>query len=152
AGKDSQKRSLGQADHRTAIVYEQDLVAGQRQFISASRTDTVDGRQKLDAGVPAGVLDGKARLVRELAEVHFPGVRGFAQHEDIGAGAEDSLLQASDDNRADARVFEAYSLDRVGQFDVDAKVVRIEFQLVCRREPAILSDVHRQSGNWAIDT
>src|SRR5262249_35927601 len=88
AGKDSQKRSLGQADHRTAIVYEQDLVAGQRQFISASRTDTVDGRQKLDAGVPAGVLDGQARLVRELAEVHFRGVRGFAQHEDIGAGAE----------------------------------------------------------------
>src|SRR5262249_30176918 len=39
-----------------------------------------------------------------------------------------------------------------GQFDVDAKVVRIEFQLVCRREPAILCDVHRQGGNWTIDT
>ena len=83
--------------------------------------------------VRAGVLDGEPRLVGELAEVHLE-ARGpsCAEHEDVGAGAEDALLQARDDDGVHLGVLEAQALDRVGELDVDAEVVGVELQLVVR--------------------
>ena len=48
-------------------------------------------------------------------------------------------------------MFEANSLNGVGEFDIDAEVVRIQFQLIAWREAAVLIDVHGQRGNWTVD-
>ena len=99
----------------------------------------------------AGILERQPRLVGELAEVHLPGVGRSAQHEDVGAGAEDALLQAGDDHRAHLGVLEPQPLDRVGQFDVDAEVVGIQFQLVVGREARVLVHVHRQGRDRTVE-
>ena len=57
-------------------------------------------------------------------------VRRFAEHADIGAGAEHIVLAGLDDDAAHFRMLEAQPLHRVVQFDVDAEVVGIELELV----------------------
>ena len=52
-------------------------------------------RKELQSGVLARVFDAVARLVRELAEVHFPGVARVAQHVDVGAGTEHAVFRRS---------------------------------------------------------
>jgi hypothetical protein len=106
-----------------AVVDEDDFVARQRQLVSASGADTVERREKRDAGVLARVLDCEPRLVGEFAEVHLQAVRRGAQHHDVRAGAEDSLLQAGDKHRPDRGMLEADALDGIGQLDVDAEIV-----------------------------
>ena len=95
-------------------------------------------------GVRAGVLHREARLVGELAEVDLPGVARAAQHEDVGAGAEDPLLEAGDDDGVHFRVLEADALDRVGQLDVDAEVVRVQLEPVVGPEAGVFLHVHRE--------
>ena len=95
-------------------------------------------------GVRARVFHRQPRLVGELAEVHLPRVRRAAQHEDVGAGAEDALLQAGDDDGVDFGMLEADALNRVGQLDVDAEIVGIELQPVVGREAGVFLHVHRQ--------
>ena len=97
--------------------------------------------------VRAGVFDGQPRLVGELAEVDLPRVRRAAQHEDVGAGAEDAFLQARDDDGVDLGMLEADALDGVGELDVHAEVVGVELQLVVGRQPRIFLHVHRQRGD-----
>src|SRR5262245_14955442 len=78
-------------------------------------------------------------------------MRGLTQHEYVGAGAEHPVLQAGDDDRSDFWVFEANSLNSVGELDIDAKIVGIQFQLIAGGETAVLGDVHGQGGNWTVD-
>ena len=59
----------------------------------------------------ARVFHRQPGLVRELAEVDLEGVARAAEHEDVGAGAEDALLQAGDDDGADLGVLEADALE-----------------------------------------
>ena len=102
-------------------------------------------------GVRARVLDRQPRLVGELAEVHLGDVRRAAQHHDVGAGAEDALLQRRDDDGADLGVLEAQALDGVGELDVDAEVVRVQLQLVVGRQAGVLAHVHRERGDRAVE-
>ena len=83
-------------------------------------------------GVRARVFHRQPRLVGELAEVDLPGMARAAQHEDVRAGAEDPLLQAGDDDGLHFGMLEANALDRVGQLDVHAEVVRVQLQPVVR--------------------
>src|SRR5262245_2380684 len=76
-------------------------------------------------------------------------MRRLAEHADIGAGAEHVVLARLDDDAADLRMLEAQALHRVVQFDVDAKIVGIELELVVA-EPAGLVDVHDQVGDVAV--
>ena len=99
----------------------------------------------------ARVFHRQPRLVGELAEVHLPRVRRAAQHEDVGAGAEDALLQAGDDDGVDLGMLEAQPLDRVGELDVDAEVVRVQLQPVVGRQPGVLLHVHRQRRDGAVE-
>jgi hypothetical protein len=48
-------------------------------------------------------------------------------------------------------VLEAEALERVGELDVDAEIVRIELELVTRANAAVLFDVHRQRGDRAVE-
>ena len=59
-----------------------------------------------------------------------------AEHEDVGAGAEDARLEAGEHDRVHFGMLEAQALQRVGELDVDAEVVRIELQLVVVRPQA----------------
>src|SRR5690606_41885160 len=60
-----------------------------RQFIAAAGARAIERGDELEPAVPAGILDAIARLVGELAEVHLPGVRRQAQHEDVRARSEE---------------------------------------------------------------
>ena len=84
----------GRLTVRRAVVDQHDLVAGERQLVAAARAVPLTRGEELEPGVAARVLDAVARLVGELAEVHFPRVRRRAEHVDVRAGAEHALLAA----------------------------------------------------------
>ena len=151
AWEHAEQRRFGQADRRVAIVHQENLIARERELVPAARARAVDRREELEARMPARVLDRESRLVGELAEVHLPGVRRRAQHHDVRAGAEDPLLQAVDHDRAHAGMFEADALQCVGELDVDAEVVRIQFEPVVRRQTGVFADIHRQCGDRAVE-
>ncbi|MCY1300993.1 hypothetical protein D9M69_340240 [compost metagenome] len=152
AGQYAQQRHLGQADRGRTVVDQHDLVAGKRQLIAAAGGGAVAGGDELQPGVLAGILDGIAGLVGELAEVDLPRVRRLAQHEDVGAGAEDPLARAGQHHGAHLGMLEADALQRVVQFDIDAEVVRIQLERVAGPQAGFLVDVHRQRGDGAIET
>jgi hypothetical protein len=147
----AEERHLGEADRRVAVVLEEDLVARGGELVAPARARAAHGADGLDARRRGGVLEGEPRLVRELAEVHLERVRRRAEHEDVGARAEDAVLPARDEEGADLGVLEAQPLDRVGELEVDAEVVRVELQLVAGPHPAVLLDVHREAGDVALD-
>ena len=76
------------------------------------------------------------RLVGELAEVHLEAVARRAEHEDVGAGAEDARLEAREDDGVHFGMLEADALQRVGELDVDAEIVGVELELVVVRPQA----------------
>ncbi len=78
-------------------------------------------------------------------------MRRRAQHVDVGAGAEHALLAAGDHQATHLGMLEAQPLQRIGELDVDAQVVRIELELVARLEAAILVDIEDQRRNRALD-
>src|SRR6185369_602547 len=74
-----------------------------------------------------------------------------AQHEDVRARAEDAFLQARDDDRMDFRVFEAQALNRIGELDIDAEVVRIQLEPVVGGNAAVLLDIHGEDRDRAVE-
>ena len=62
-----------------------------------------------------------AGLVGELAEVDLVAVGRPGEHLDVGAGAEDLVEPAGDDDGLDLGVLEAQPLHGVVQLDVDAR-------------------------------
>src|SRR5690606_15787517 len=108
----------GQRDGGGAVVHEHDVVGGQSEFVSAAGGVAVDGGDVPLRRVGAGVFDGVARLVRELAEVDVESVRGLGEHPDVGAGAEHPVQGRADHHRSHFRVLKAQALHGVGQFDV----------------------------------
>ena len=97
------------------------------------------------------VFDGTASLVGEFAEIDFESVRRGAQHVDIGARTENTRLQTCHDDGAHFRMLEANPLDGVRQFDIDAQVIRIQFELVTLGERLVFLHVHREPGHRAFD-
>ena len=78
-------------------------------------------------------------------------MRRGREHLDVGAGAEELVERAGDDDRLHGRVLETQTLERVVQLDVDAEVVGVELQLVVVTEAAARVDGHRQRGDRRID-
>src|SRR3989454_3362011 len=130
----SRRRHTRLQGDRSSDVCSSDLLA------TPSRT-RLDGR----------VLDGVASLVGEFAEVHLEAVRRLGEHSDVRPGAEDALLARGDHDGADFRVLEPEPLDRVGELDVHAEVVRVELELVARPEPAVLLHVHGERGDGPVE-
>ena len=52
SGQHAEQRHLGQADGARAVVDEDDLVAGQGEFVAAAGARAVDGGEKLQAVMP----------------------------------------------------------------------------------------------------
>ena len=99
----------------------------------------------LHAGILAQILDAVARLVGEFAEIDFVGMGRAGQHADIGAGAEHPRLGRAQHDRAHLRMLEAQPLQRVGQLDIDAEIVGIQFELVAVEQRRPFVDVHRSA-------
>ena len=95
--------------------------------------------------MPARIFDTVAGLVRELAEVHLPGVAGQAEHEDVRARTEDPLLHAGNDDGAHFRMLEADPVQGIAELDIDPEIVGIELQLVAGDQAAFLGHVHGQT-------
>src|SRR5712692_11447781 len=98
----------------------------------------------------ARILDPISRFVRKLAKVHFPGMRRRTQHVNVCAGTKDAILCAGEDDRANLRMLEPNSLQRIMQLNVHTKVVGIQLQLVPRPKPPVLAYVHEQGRYWTI--
>jgi hypothetical protein len=73
------------------------------------------------------------------------------QHADVGAGAEHTVLARLQHHDFNFRMLEAQPLHRVVEFDIDAEVVGIEFELIAVEQAAGLVDVHDQLGDIAIE-
>ena len=96
-----EQRQFRQRHGRGAVVGQDDVVGGERQLVAAAGAGAGDDADHALAGEFAGVLDGVAGLVGELAEVDLVGVRRARQHADVGAGAEHPrLARAQQDRRA----------------------------------------------------
>src|SRR5208283_6179896 len=117
-------------DGAGTIVDENDLVAGERQLVTAARARAVDRGQEFQPAVGGRVLEAVARFVGEFAEVDLPRMAGGAQHENVGARAEDPLARAGDDHGPHFRALEADAVYGVVELDVDAQIVAVELELV----------------------
>ena len=71
------------------------------------------------------------------------------QHADIGTGAKHAVLPAEETTRTSG--CSKRSLSRVGELDIDAKIVGIELELVALEQRRILIDVHRQRGDVSVE-
>jgi hypothetical protein len=145
------QRHFRQRDCRGTVVGQEDVIGRQRQLIAAARRGAVDDGDKTLAGILAGILKAVAGLVGEFAEVDLVGVGRPRQHADVGAGAEHAVLGRPQHHYLNAGMLEAEPLRRVRQFDIDAKIVGIQLELIALEQPAILVDVHGQRRDLAID-
>src|SRR4029077_14479179 len=123
AGENTEEWQLRETDRRGAIIDEEDFVAGEGEFVAAAGGGAVERGEELETGVGAGVFDAVARFVSEFAEIDFPGVGRKAKHVNVGAGTEDTIFGAGDNDGADFRMLEPNTLDRVVEFDIDPQVV-----------------------------
>ena len=151
ARQHTEQRHLGQADRAAAVVDQDDLVAGQRQLITAASASAVDGGQELQTTVLAGILQPVAGLVGELAEVHLPRVAGNAEHEDVGTGAKHFFLGAGHDHAAHLGMLEADAVDRIVQLDIHTQVIAVELELVARAQTGVLVEIGHQRGHRAVE-
>jgi hypothetical protein len=125
------------------------VIGGERELVAAAGRVAVDGADVDLLRILRRVLDGEARLVGELAEVHLGAVRRLAEHADVGAGAEHIVLARLYDHAADFGMLETQPLHGIVELDVDAEVVGIELELVVA-EPARLVDIHDEVGDVAV--
>ena len=142
ARQHGKQRHFGQRHGSRAVIGEDDVVGGKRQFIAAAGRGAVDHGDETLAGIFRGVFDAVAGLVGELAEIDLVGVGGARQHADIGAGAEHAVLARAHHHDLHLGMLEAQPLHGIGEFDVDAEIVGIEFELVAFEQAAVLVDVH----------
>ena len=98
-GSTAKQRQLRQRHGRGAVVGQDDVVGGQRQLVAAAGAGARDDADHALAGELAGVLDGVAGLVGELAEVDLVGMGRARQHADVGAGAEHPRLARTQQNQ-----------------------------------------------------
>ena len=86
-----------------------------------------------------------------LQKFTFHACDDVPEHINIGAGAEHAFFGAGDDNASDFRMLETNALQRVVQFDVDAEIVGVEFQLVAGAQAAVFVNVHRERRDTVVD-
>ena len=151
AGQHGKQRQFWQRHRRRTIVGEHDVIGRQRQLIAASGRGPVDHANKALPRVRAGILQPVAGLIGELAEVDLVGMRGARKHADVGAGAEHPVFRRTQHHHLDAGMLEPEPLHGVRQFDIDAKVIGIQLELITFEQAAILVDIHRQRRHLTVD-
>ena len=126
------------------------MVAGQRQLVAAAGAGAFDCADVVLAGVDACGLVSVAGFVGEFAEIHLVAVFGAPQHADVGTGAKYVVFVGAQDDAAHLGMLKAHALNDVGQFDIDAEVVGVEFQFVASKQAAVFVDIHEDRGDIAV--
>ena len=144
--QDPEEGQLRERDRRRPVVDEEDAVTRERELVPTARRGTVHRSDPDLPGVVGRVLDGVARLVGELAEVHLVVMCGRGEHPDVRARAEHLVLAAREHDRADLRMLETQPLQQVSELDVDPEVVAVELEVVAGAQPTGLVDVHHDAG------
>ena len=145
-----QERDLGQRNRRAAIVDKKDVIGRQGQFVAATGCCTIHRAKVSLPRFGTRFLDAIAGLVGELAEVDLMPMASPAQHTDVGAGTKDPFLAGADNHHGDLRMLEAQPLHRIGQLDMDPKIVGVELQLITCEQAAFLRDVEGQVGTVSV--
>ena len=127
------------------VVDQDDLVAGQRQFVAAAGAGAVDGGQELQARCRRESSRPLRVSLVNLQKLTFHAWLRDAQHEDVGARAEHLVLGAGHDDGAHFGMLEADAVDGVVELDVDAQVVAVELELVAGAQAGVLVEVGRQA-------
>ena len=70
-----------------------------------------------------------------------------AQHPDVRARAEHLFLGRLHDDNFDFRMLKPHPLHDVGQLNIYAQIIGIEFQLIAVKQPALFVHIHDQVGN-----
>ena len=148
--KHPEQRHLRQRNRRAAVVHQEDLVAGEREFVAAPGGGPGESGQVLLTAPPAGILDREPGLVGELAEVHLETVGGAGQHEDVGARGKHPVEPAPDHHRSDPRVLESQPLHGVRELDIHPQVVAVELEGVPGTEAAGLVNLERQRADLSV--
>ena len=138
-----QERQLRQRNRRRAVVNQHDVVGRQSELIAAAGRSAVDGADRFYSGILAEILDAIARFIGELAEIYFMRMARAGQHADIRAGGKNPRFRRPQHQRAHLRMLEAQAVDRVGELDIDAKIVGVEFEIVALEQRRLLVDVHQ---------
>ena len=73
------------------------------------------------------------------------------EHEDIGAGTENPVLEAGHHYSAHFGMLKANTVDGIVEFDVNSQVVAIELELVTGAQTSIFVKVGEQGGDGAIE-
>ncbi len=149
-GQHGKQRHFRQRNARGAVIGEDDVIAGECQFVAAAGAGAPHCRDVVLAAFLARRFEGVPGLVGELAEIHLVGVGGPAQHADIGAGAEDIVLAAPHDDGAHLRMLETHPLDDVRQLDIHTEIIGIELELIALEQAAILVDIHEERRHIAV--
>ena len=144
AGQYAEKRDLGQTHGRAPVVDQDYLLAGERQFVTAAAARAVERGDVVLAAVGARVLDRKAGLIGELAEVDLEAMVGVREHENVRSGTEHPVKRAIDRDHADPRMLEAQTGHGVGELDIHRQVVGVELERVSGSQAAGFIDLHRQ--------
>jgi hypothetical protein len=127
------------------------VIGRERQLITAAGGGAVDDGDVALARIFRGVLEAVAGLIGEFAKIDLVRVRRAREHADIGAGAEHAVLARADHDDLHLRILEAQPLHGIRQFDIDAEIIGIEFELVALEQAAILVDIHGQGRGISLD-
>ena len=84
-----------------------------------------------------GVFNFIAGFVGEFAEIHLVAVGGKAQHRDVCSRAEYPIALRSQNDCPNFRMLKTKPLNRIMKFNVDTKIIGVEFQCVSGMKPCI---------------
>jgi len=151
AGQNPEQGHFGQADGARAVIHQDNFVAGEGEFVPTPGAGAVDRGDEAESVVARRIFQAVAGFVGELAEVDLPGVTADAEHEDVGARAENLVLEAGDDNATHLRMLEADTIDGVVEFDVDAEVVAVQFELVAWPQARVFVKIGLQGRHRSVN-
>ena len=144
AGQHGQQRQFGKRYGRGAVIDQHDVIGGKGELVTATGCRAVDRAKIGLVGVFRRVLDTVTGLVGEFAEIDLVIVGRQAKHADIGAGAKDVRLVRAHDHGANLGMFEAQTLDRIVQLNIDAEIVGIQLELITGLQGRRLGHIHGQ--------
>ena len=150
AGQHRQQRHLGQRHRRCAVVCQHDVIARQRQFISAPCAGPFDSADIVLPAVGQRCLIGVAGFVGKFAKVHFVAVRCPAQHANVRPCAKHLVFGRLQHHDLDLGMFETHPLNHISQFDVDTQIIAVQLQFVSVKEPAFFIHIHKKMRDGSV--
>ena len=138
AWQHAQERHLRQADRAAAVIDENDLITGEREFVAAAGARAIHRGEEFhpsrleESSRPLRVSLVNLQKFTFHAWLETPSMKMLAPEQNT------RLSRAGDDHGAHFRVLETDAVYGVVEFDVDAQVVAIELELVAGPQAGVL--------------